>query len=103
MKKHFYFILTTLFFLFNFSCKKKVINVDKNIQPISAIKYAKGFDIINDNGVKKLIIKAAYQNSDEVFEYEIHKKTLLKKVNTDKYQHSNKRNSSHLNNTYSHG
>ena len=78
MKKHFYFILTTLFFLFNFSCKKKVINVDKNIQPISAIKYAKGFDIINDNGVKKLIIKAAYQNSDEVFEYKIHKNATSK-------------------------
>ena len=78
MKKHFYFILTTLFILFNFSCKKKVINVDKNIQPISAIKYAKGFDIINDNGVKKLIIKAAYQNSDEVFEYKVHKNATSK-------------------------
>ena len=61
-----------------FLVKKKVINVDKNIQPISAIKYAKGFDIINDNGVKKLIIKAAYQNSDEVFEYEIHKNATSK-------------------------
>ena len=42
------------------------------------VKYAKGFDIINDNGVKKLIIKAAYQNSDEVFEYEIHKNATSK-------------------------
>lgn len=79
MKKHFYFTLLTLLFLCNFSCKKEVLNVYNNTQPISAIKYAKGFDIINDNGVKKLIIKAAYQNSDEVFEYEIYNKNSIKK------------------------
>lgn len=79
MKKHFYFTLITLLFLFNFSCKKKVINGDKNTEPISAIKYAKGFDILNDNGIKKLIIKAAYQNSNEVFEYEIYNKNSTTK------------------------
>jgi len=79
MKKHFYFTLLTLLFLCNFSCKKEVLNVHKNTRPISAIKYAKGFDIINDNGVKKLIIKAAYQNSDEIFEYEIYNKYSIKK------------------------
>lgn len=79
MKKHFYFTLITLLFLFNFSCKKKVINGDKNTEPISAIKYAKGFDILNDNGKKKLIIKAAYQNSNEVFEYEIYNKNSTTK------------------------
>lgn len=79
MKKHFYFTLITLLFLFNFSCKKKFINGDKNTEPISAIKYAKGFDILNDNGKKKLIIKAAYQNSNEVFEYEIYNKNSTTK------------------------
>jgi iron complex transport system substrate-binding protein len=38
------------------------------------IKYAKGFDIVEENGVKKLIIKSAYQNSNEVFEYVIEQK-----------------------------
>jgi iron complex transport system substrate-binding protein len=44
----------------------------------SEIKYAKGFDIVNENGVKKLIIKAAYQNSKSIFEYEILQKTAEK-------------------------
>lgn len=86
MKKHFYFTLITLLFLFNFSCKKKFINGDKNTEPISAIKYAKGFDILNDNGIKKLIIKAAYQNSNEVFEYEIYNKNSTTK---NKYRNIN--------------
>ncbi|MDG1227241.1 MAG: ABC transporter substrate-binding protein, partial [Polaribacter sp.] len=86
MKKHFYFTLLTLLFLCNFSCKKEVLNVDNNTRPISAIKYAKGFDIINDNGLRKLIIKAAYQNSDEVFEYEIYNKNSIK---TNKHRNIN--------------
>ncbi|AOW16414.1 ABC transporter substrate-binding protein [Polaribacter vadi] len=57
------------------SCKKEVIKVDEKNQPESNIKYAKGFDIVDENGVKKLIIKSAYQNSDEIFEYIIQNKT----------------------------
>ena len=57
------------------SCKKEVIKVDEKNQPESNIKYAKGFDIVNENGVKKLIIKSAYQNSDEIFEYIIQNKS----------------------------
>ena len=57
------------------SCKKEVIKVDEKNQPESNIKYAKGFDIVDKNGVKKLIIKSAYQNSDEIFEYIIQNKT----------------------------
>ena len=57
------------------SCKKELIKVDEKNQPESNIKYAKGFDIVNENGVKKLIIKSAYQNSDEIFEYIIQNKT----------------------------
>lgn len=67
-----------LFFLFliifTLSCKKDAVKVANKKQVESNIKYAKGFDIINKNGVKKLIIKAAYQNSDKVYEYEIQQK-----------------------------
>ena len=57
------------------SCKKEVIKVDEKNQSESNIKYAKGFDIVDENGVKKLIIKSAYQNSDEIFEYIIQNKS----------------------------
>tara|TARA_R110002126_G_scaffold224174_3_gene369121 strand:- start:6506 stop:7672 length:1167 start_codon:yes stop_codon:yes gene_type:complete len=71
------FNIKTLFFLIfiiTISCKKEVRKVDENNQSISAVKYAKGFDITTKNGIKKLIIKSAYQNSDIIFEYEIHQK-----------------------------
>ena len=60
--------------LFSVSCKKEVIQKDQEIKAKSTIKYAKGFDIVDENGIKKLIIKAAYQNMDAVFEYRIKKK-----------------------------
>jgi iron complex transport system substrate-binding protein len=63
-----------LFLIISFSCKKEVENDAKKTQIESSIKYAKGFDIVNDNGIKKLIIIAAYQNSDKVFEYIIKSK-----------------------------
>lgn len=63
-----------LFLIIAFSCKKELENNAKKTQIESSIKYAKGFDIVNENGIKKLIIKAAYQNSDKVFEYIIKNK-----------------------------
>ena len=59
------------FLIVSFSCKKEVVKVDKKTQTKSNIKYAKGFDIVEKNGIKKLIITSAYQNSKDVFEYEI--------------------------------
>jgi iron complex transport system substrate-binding protein len=56
------------------SCKKEIVKVNEKILSTHKIKYAKGFDIINDNGIKKLIIKSAYQTSNEIFEYQIKKK-----------------------------
>ena len=56
------------------SCNKNVVKEDGNNQTKSKIKYAKGFDIVKENGNKKLIIKSTYQNSDEVYEYIIKKK-----------------------------
>jgi iron complex transport system substrate-binding protein len=57
------------------SCKKEVVKVDEKNQSESTIKYAKGFDIVDENGIKKLIIKSAYQNSADVFEYIIKNKS----------------------------
>ncbi|OAD40753.1 ABC transporter substrate-binding protein [Polaribacter atrinae] len=63
-------LIPVLFFLLiAISCKKEVEKVDKTSQAVSSITYAKGFDMINENGIKKLIIKSAYQNSKEVSEY----------------------------------
>lgn len=63
------------------SCKKEAKKVA--IKSKSEIKYAQGFDIINDNGTKKLIIKSAYKGSDEITEYIIKAKSdkNLKKEN----------------------
>lgn len=51
-----------------------MVKVDKKTALKSSIKYAKGFGIVEENGVKKLVIKSAYQNSDTFFEYEIQNK-----------------------------
>ncbi|WP_165734018.1 ABC transporter substrate-binding protein [Polaribacter sp. 20A6] len=64
-----------LFLLITVSCKKEIVKVDNHTQAESSIKYAKGFDIVEDNGVKKLVIKSAYQNSKEVSEYIIKNKS----------------------------
>jgi iron complex transport system substrate-binding protein len=75
MKKYVLILLSCSFFLFTLSCKKEISKAEKKTSSESTIKYAKGFDIITDNGIKKLIIKAAYQNSNTFFEYEIRAKT----------------------------
>ena len=69
-----------LFLLISISCKKEVVKVDEKVQSESTIKYAKGFDIINDNGTKKLIIKSAYQNSKETFSYNLYKKVPINAI-----------------------
>ena len=72
-------LISVLFlFLISISCKKEDVKVDEISASESTIKYAKGFDIITDNGIKKLIIKSAYQNSDETFEYLIKSKSNSK-------------------------
>jgi iron complex transport system substrate-binding protein len=68
-------VVLFLVMILSFSCKKEVENSNRKTQIESSIKYAKGFDIIDDNGTKKLIIRAAYQNSDAVFEYIIKNKS----------------------------
>jgi len=68
------FLFFIFFMMCAVSCKKEPRIVIKSIEPESIIKHAKGFDIVDDNGIKKLIIKTAFQNSTEVSEYEISKK-----------------------------
>ena len=73
-------IVKIIFFLgllIIFSCKNKS---EKPVEKIaetenkSIIKYAKGFEIKEFDGYKKLIIKSPYQNANQVFEYEIREK-----------------------------
>ena len=68
------FLFFIFFMMCAISCKKEPRIVIKSIEPESIIRHAKGFDIVDDNGIKKLIIKTAFQNSTEVSEYEISKK-----------------------------
>jgi iron complex transport system substrate-binding protein len=91
--------------LFIFSCKKEIPKEDTTTKAISTINYAKGFDIIEKNGIKKLIIKSAYQNSKEIYEYVIHKNKTHKKTNLqgNSIHVPVQKNCSYLNNTYTHG
>jgi iron complex transport system substrate-binding protein len=80
MKFLFLKVLTTLFLIVAVSCKKE-INTALLKPKSTKIKYAKGFDIIEKNGVKKLIIKSAFQNSKEIFSFIIEKKNNDKTLN----------------------
>ena len=67
-----------LLVVFSFSCKKERIKETVAPIPKSTIKYAKGFDIVIENGFKKLIIKTGYQNATTIFEYLILNTTTKK-------------------------
>ena len=67
-----------LLVVFSFSCKKEILKETTAPIPKSTIKYAKGFDIVIENGLKKLIIKTGYQNATTIFEYLILNKTTKK-------------------------
>ena len=67
-----------LLVVFSFSCKKEILKETAAPIPKSTIKYAKGFDILIENGFKKLIIKTGYQNATTIFEYLILNKTTKK-------------------------
>ena len=71
-------LLLLFLIIFTFSCKKESIKDESRTKILSNVKYAKGFDIIEKKGIKKLIIKSAYQNSKEIYEYEIR----IRKPNT---------------------
>jgi iron complex transport system substrate-binding protein len=79
--KNINFIPVLIYILISISCKNEVIKVDIKHRFENNIKYANGFDIITKNGIKKLIIKSPYQNSKDVFEYQIKNKTVSKNIN----------------------
>lgn len=83
MNNNFSKILLVTFLSIIVSCQKNNKEIDNNYSLKSKIKYAKGFDIINENGSKKLIIKTAYQNSNNVFKYIIRNKQNKKTITTN--------------------
>ena len=78
------YLLLLLFLLFSFSCKKEVVKISAMPLLKSKIRHAKGFDIITKEGLKKLIIKVGYQNSNTALEYNIHSKMAKKIVSKNK-------------------
>ncbi|MGG8496871.1 ABC transporter substrate-binding protein [Tenacibaculum sp. TC6] len=66
MKRLIFIFFIALIFL---QCKQnhKDTSTEKSVK--STVKYAKGFDIITENGQKKLIIKKVFQNSNKQFSY----------------------------------
>jgi iron complex transport system substrate-binding protein len=76
--KKIHFLLFFSISIFLISCnksKKNEIIISKNT---AFIRHAKGFQISSKNGVQKIIIKNAYQNSTEIFEYVVSKNKNLK-------------------------
>lgn len=61
------------------SCKKETKKNTSNLESSISIKYAKGFSLKVEDGVKKLIINAPYQNTNKTFEYIISSESLESK------------------------
>ncbi|WP_430927643.1 ABC transporter substrate-binding protein [Polaribacter marinivivus] len=70
-----------LFLLILVSCNKETVNKKVESTKKTTIKYAKGFDIVEENGFKKLIIKSAYKGSNEIYEYKIYNKSSSNNLN----------------------
>ncbi|MGY0426071.1 MAG: ABC transporter substrate-binding protein, partial [Polaribacter sp.] len=64
-----YYVSLLVIAIFFVSCKEKSSTEKSKKRTNSAIKYATGFDIITEGGVKKLVIKKPYQNSKKSFTY----------------------------------
>ena len=79
MKNSSYTFLLLLLILV--SCKKETVNKKVESTKKTTIKYAKGFDIVEENGFKKLIIKSAYKGSNEIYEYKVYYKSSSKNLN----------------------
>nr|WP_298994901.1 ABC transporter substrate-binding protein [uncultured Polaribacter sp.] len=79
MKNSSYAFLLLLLILV--SCKKETVNKKVESTKKTTIKYAKGFDIVEENRFKKLIIKSAYKGSNEIYEYKVYNKSSSKNLN----------------------
>ena len=74
LKFHFYLIVI-IFVSLSISCTKEIKKTADTTKEKNAVTYAQGFAIVTKNGTKKLLIKSAYLNTKDVFEYHIQKKT----------------------------
>lgn len=68
--------LITLLGIFISSCKKETKKSTSKLETSISIKYAKGFSVNVENGVKKLKINDPYQNTNKTFEYIISSESL---------------------------
>ena len=73
-----YLLIFSLLLLF-VQCKQETKKTTEKKTTQSSVKYAKGFDIISENGQKKLVIKKAFQSAHEYFSYTLTNKTNLSK------------------------
>lgn len=65
-----YFVTTLVILLLFIQCKKEAPKLSTHKTATkSAIKHAKGFDIITENNQQKLIIKKVFQNSEKQFSF----------------------------------
>lgn len=77
MKKAF---LICTFFLCFIGCKKEQPSVKKNIPPtLTQIKYAKGFNIVTENGKRYLVLKRVFQDATKGFKFELSDKNDIAK------------------------
>ncbi|CAL2087220.1 iron complex transport system substrate-binding protein [Tenacibaculum sp. 190524A05c] len=72
----------TFYFIFIFtlciSCKKEIIkNTSEGVK--TSIKYAKGFDIVNENGNRYLVLKKVFQNGTNSYKYLLSDKSNFQK------------------------
>ncbi|WP_299157554.1 ABC transporter substrate-binding protein [uncultured Tenacibaculum sp.] len=75
-----HFLSLAIISLLFFQCKKaESKEVTKSVEMHSPIKYAKGFDIITQNGQKKLVFKRVFQNSKKQFTYTLTNTTNISK------------------------
>jgi iron complex transport system substrate-binding protein len=75
--------LIALLSIFISSCKKETKKITSNLESSISIKYAKGFSLNIENGVKKLIIYTPYQNTNKTSEYIISSESLEGKRKTN--------------------
>nr|BFF37740.1 ABC transporter substrate-binding protein [Tenacibaculum mesophilum] len=73
-----YLLIFSLFLLLA-QCKQETKKTTEKKPAKSTVKYAKGFDIILENEVKKLVIKKAFQSSHDLYSYTLTDKTDLSK------------------------
>ncbi len=81
MKFNFLFILI-LFSIFSCTTTTRKQHIEKKYSYKTILKYAKGFEIQHFKNSIKLIVKAPYPNSKEVFEYTLTKSKKIKSINT---------------------